>query len=381
MKILFFHRWTGVREGGTETEVKNLARFMADRGHAVSILTLNGRALDDYDSRINVRFIKKFPGELFSSYHINDPHLYLYISFYLAQSLLILLFWYYVKKYRFDLISVHFFTEALVARLFRFLTGTPYIFVLEGYTRQEAKEARKANACLCISRYDQEQCVKDFGFKPILKEIGVDLKRFGLRNVIRRGELRELYTAEDSFLCLTVCRLEPRKDLPTLIRAAALVKKAKSDVKFLIVGEGISEVLLRDQVESSDLKDTVFFVGRVTDDQLPKYYQAADLFVLPTLYEGFGIVYLEALASGLPILSTKVGAVPEVIGEAGVLIEPRRPEILAREILRLAGDKKLREEISRRGLDRVRERYDQEKLLKIYEDSCLKLLDAGSSPA
>ena len=223
--------------------------------------------------------------------------------------------------------------------------------------------------------------MKDFGFKPILKEIGVDLKRFGLRNVIRRGKLRELYAAEDSFLCLTVCRLEPRKDLPTLIRAAALVKKAKSDVKFLIVGEGISEVLLRDQVESSDLKDTVFFVGRVTDDQLPKYYQAADLFVLPTLYEGFGIVYLEAMASGLPILSTKVGAVPEVIGEAGVLIEPRRPEILAREILRLAGDKKLREEISRRGLDRVRERYDQEKLLKIYEDSCLKLLDAGSSPA
>jgi len=110
----------------------------------------------------------------------------------------------------------------------------------------------------------------------------------------------------------------------------------------------------------------VFLVDSADYDQLPQYYQAADLFVLPTLYEGFGIVFIEAMASGIPIVSTTARAVPEVVGDAGLLVQPRDPIALAEKILALLQNPSLIATLRERGLSRAK-RYDWEGIASRYE--------------
>ena len=372
MKVLFFHRWVGLHEGGTETEIKLLSSYLASKEHEVSLLTLPGKSVSELPLKVKKYFLKKLPGESDYSYDIRDPRLYLFTLFFMFQSLVWLTVSYFFYRRRFDLISVHFYTESVVARVFRALTGTPYVFVLEGYTKREAKEASFANKVFCISRHDQEQCFTDFGYRPILKPVGIDVGQWS--GVEKDTNLRRIYASPDNTLCLTVCRLEPRKDLPTLINAARLVNRSSLSIKFLIVGEGISYLELKELVKELNLEKVVVFAGRVTDADLVKYYRIGDIFVLPTLYEGFGIVYLEAMASGLPIISTNVGAVPEVVGDCGVIIEPGNPEILSEAILKLSANNDEMKRYAENGRRRVKSEYDREKVMMIYENECTKLI-------
>ncbi len=372
MRILFFHRWVGLHEGGTETEIKLLSEYLAGRGHEVSLLTLKGKSVDEFVPKIKKCYLRKFPGESEYSYDIRDPRLYLYTLFFMLQTLTWLLVSHCIFRRRFDLISVHFYTEAVVARIFRRLTGPPYVFVLEGYTKREAKEAGRANKAFCISRFDQDLCFKDYGYRPILKPIGIDLQRWS--GAPRDLNLRRRFAMDSETLCLTVCRLEPRKDLPTLINAAKIISQSVSAIKFIIVGEGINALALKELVKELDLEKTVMFVGRVSEADLVKYYRIGDIFVLPTLYEGFGIVFLEAMASRLPIISTNVGAVPEVVGDCGIIVDPKSPEQLASAIVDLANNPEWQQQLREKGFNRASKDYDRGKILSGYEDECRKVV-------
>src|SRR6185369_15404124 len=111
---------------------------------------------------------------------------------------------------------------------------------------------------------------------------------------------------------LTVCRLDPRKNLITLVNAANIIvnQMHHKDFLFILVGDGVERPYLEENVQKLHLGDYVKFAGAVanTGDLLPKYYAMADLFVLPTLYEGFGWVFLEAMACKLPIITTTAGS-------------------------------------------------------------------------
>ncbi|PIS21185.1 hypothetical protein COY33_02325 [candidate division WWE3 bacterium CG_4_10_14_0_2_um_filter_42_7] len=373
MKILFIHRWVGVHEGGTETHIKEVASFMARQGHEVYILTRKGPALSDFDPKVKVVTVGKTPGESQFSYKsMYDPRLWFYTGTYVLKILTRLLgLW--IKGIRFNVVSVHFLVESKAARIFRFLTKTPFIFVIEGYTDAEAKEARHANLVMASSQHELDECYKHYGYKPVLKPHGIDLKRFR-KDADKNDEIRKRYVKEGEKLVVTVCRLEPRKDLPTLIKAAKVVKEKNPKIKFVVVGEGVSGEELHQMVKDLGLSDTISFAGRVSEEDLPKYYAAGDLYALPTLYEGFGIVYLEAMASECPVLSTKVGAIPEVVEDDGVLIEPKDPEKLAEKILEILENEKLRMELVDKGLKKVREKYDREKVLGIFEESLENLL-------
>ena len=135
--------------------------------------------------------------------------------------------------------------------------------------------------------------------------------------------IRKKYGLGNCFVFLTVCRLEPRKDISTLLLAAKDFLSHNSDVYFLIVGEGVAANELRSQARQLGIERQVIFSGRVSDEELPHYYASGDVFVLPTLYEGFGIVFAEAMAVGLPIISTNISAVPDVVGDAGILFTPK----------------------------------------------------------
>jgi len=364
MRILFFHRWVGIHAGGTETHVKELAFRLAQRNHEVHILTEEGKELKSA-RLVKVWRVPRSPLE--SNFSYEDWQVYIYTFIYLMKSFLKILVLK-LKGIDYDVVSVHFTTEAFLMRFIKKLFRWPYIFILEGYTDAEAREAKHADLQIAISNDIAERCQKNYGYKPIVIPKGIDFEQFSMN--IDGNNLRKKYSTNGEKLVLTVCRLEPRKDIPTLISAANVVCMKSSQIKFVIVGDGISRKEIEQQINNLKLQNKVILVGEVHyfNEELPKYYRACDLFVLPTLYEGFGYVFLEAMACGLPIISTTVPAVPEVVGDAGILLPPGRPDVLAEQLLKVTYDDGLRKRLIEKGLERVK-KYDWSSLIVKYENA------------
>ncbi len=147
--------------------------------------------------------------------------------------------------------------------------------------------------------------------------------------------------------------LQPRKNLETLLRAYARVA-AESGWGLVVVGAtGWSYEPIFATAEALGLADSVVFAGFAEPDELPLWYNAAGMLVYPSVYEGFGLPALEAMACGTPVIAANNSSLPEVVGEAGLLVGARDVEALAHAIATLARDPELRIELSRRGRQRA----------------------------
>jgi len=165
---------------------------------------------------------------------------------------------------------------------------------------------------------------------------GVDLTRF--RPAADRRALREVLGLPACLpILLTVRNLEARMGLDTLIRAMAILRQRIPDATLLIGGAGSLRESLESLAASLDVQNRVRFLGYIPEPDLPRYYQAADAFVLPTReLEGFGLITVEALASGTPVLGTSVGATPEILGtlNPSLLFREATPEAMAEDLAR-----------------------------------------------
>jgi glycosyltransferase involved in cell wall biosynthesis len=327
----------------------------------VYILTTQGNVLKKYEQTVKVWYVARNPGEPpFARSMRSDKRLLIYASIFSVQSLLKLLILK-SKGIKFDAVSVHCTLEALLMRFIRRIFDIPYVFIFEGYTDMEARVAKHANLQIAISQNIIDKCYTNYGYKPVLIPIGVDQNR--LLNT-DGSKIREKYAKNGEKLVLTVCRLDPRKDIPTLVSAANIVCKKNPKVKFLVVGDGVDREKIEKQIEMLNLSSIVKIIREMPIS--PGFFKACDIFVLPSLYEGFGIVFLEAMSAGLPIISTTASAIPEAVGDAGILISPRKPEVLAEKILQLINSDGLCKDLIERGLRRVK-KYDWDELITKYE--------------
>jgi glycosyltransferase involved in cell wall biosynthesis len=142
--------------------------------------------------------------------------------------------------------------------------------------------------------------------------------------------------------------LEPRKNVVGLLRAYARLPRPRPPL-YVAGGSGWRVSPIFDTVQQLDLHDDVQFVGFVPEDELPLWYNAARLFTFPSLYEGFGLPVLEAMACGTPVITSTAASLPEVAGQAGVLVSPRDSDQLAREMERVLDDPQLRTEMRAAG--------------------------------
>lgn len=368
MKVLFFHRWVGVHTGGTENHIKGLALGFARKGHDVHFLTLEGNELRNYEPLIHVMRVSKGWMESDFSYPFQDIRCHIYALLFLLRSFLRLLVLK-LKGVNYDVVSVHFFTEAFLMRFIRRLFDWPYVFVLEGNvkiemggisTYLEAKEAKYANLQIAITKGIVNECHANYGYKPVYLPHGIDLKRFNTS--VNGNDIRKKYAKKGEKLTLTVCRLEPRKDIPTLISAASLVCKKDPNTKFLIVGEGPEKEKIQKTINTFGLGDNVKMAGYVSDDKLPKYYTASDVFVLPTLAEWLGMVFQEAMSCGVPIIAT---ADEETLNDCGIVVPSKRPDLLAEKILEILNNAKLQKEMADKGLAKAKA-YAWDNLIPLY---------------
>ena len=163
----------------------------------------------------------------------------------------------------------------------------------------------------------------------------------------RRAETRRsLGIPDDEPIVLCVGRMTLQKGQQTLIRAMALARV--SDAHLLLVGDGPQKGALVELAREVGLADRARFLG--TRPDVPDLLRAADILVLPSLHEGFGLVVAEAMASGTPVIASQVGPLPEILshGETGLLVPPDDPTMLARAVAQLAADSKRRHEIADR---------------------------------
>ena len=183
---------------------------------------------------------------------------------------------------------------------------------------------------------------------------------------------RERYQLTDPFI-LYVGNIKPHKNLERLIEAFDQVRRQGFDeLTLVIIGDQISKLQgLRRAVHRHKLHKQVRFLGFVAPEVLTVLYRLARVFVFPSLYEGFGLPPLEAMASGTPVLSSNVSSLPEVLGDAALLVDPYSADAIADGIVRLLTDEALRATLKARGLAKVRE-YSWEasvrKVLEIYEE-------------
>lgn len=168
-----------------------------------------------------------------------------------------------------------------------------------------------------------------------------------------------LQTTKFKKYILFVGNVKPHKNLITLLKAYnVLSSQIKSEYKLLILGkkEGFMtpDLEIFKFINDNNLEQYINFTGYVEDDDVPSFYQKASLFVFPSLYEGFGLPILEAMASGIPVLSSNSSSLPEVGGDAVVYFNPKDNEQLSQLIEKFLFDTKLREECIIKGLQQVK---------------------------
>jgi glycosyltransferase involved in cell wall biosynthesis len=246
--------------------------------------------------------------------------------------------------------------------------------VLAGDTPPELLEGKRADGPIQISEFMNKQC-KKYGYSAEIIPKGVDLGRFqpglDVSNLRKKHNLKK-----QNKVLLSVCRLDPRKDLKTLIKAMDLIvnKEGKSDYRLIVLGDGVDMGMLVKATRRHNLIDNVIFLGELPNQSplLPEYYNIADLFVLPTLYEGFGWVYLEAMSSGTPILTTSVGSNPEIVGGVGRLIKPNDPDLLAKNILEILNNDVEINNMIRKGLIKAK-KYSWDRTILKYEEYYMRI--------
>lgn len=173
---------------------------------------------------------------------------------------------------------------------------------------------------------------------------------------------------------LFVSRWEAYKGLPALLTAHEQLAEHFPDLGLVICGRPdtqnlqIAELVKQKQADNPNIVTP----GFVSDEDLAAIYSAAAVYVHPSMYEGFGIMVLEAFASGVPVVTSNTSSLPEVVGDAGLLVDPKSPEELVSAIKKILSDKNLAEELVAKGLERVKQyswRQMAERTLAIYQEA------------
>jgi len=216
---------------------------------------------------------------------------------------------------------------------------------------------------------DRKQAI-ELGIKPkekiVLIHNGVDTAKLDSEFLSKEEARRELNLEQSDFIVGTIANFYPPKGLKYLIEATHLL--SARDSKFIVIGDGEERSLLEKMIEEKKLKNNFILKGVIPEAY--KYLKAFDIFVLPSVKEGFPWTILEAMAAEVPVIATKVGAIPEIIenNKNGILIEPKNPNDLAESIKRLIDDKNLRENLAREARKTVEERFRLDRMVKKIEE-------------
>lgn len=304
-----------------------------------------------------------------------------------------------LKRKKFDVIHCHTSKGGFVGRIAAKLAGanvivySPHGDIFEGYFNKivtmafamlEKFAAYFTDTIVTLSKLGKERFLnhgvgKDSQIKPIYN--GIDFKKFECIKVSSSDKRKELGLQDGDFICTTVARFVPVKGHTYLIKAVLEVIKVIPDAKFLFVGDGELMPSLQKEIESLGLKHNIILPGASED--IAEILNCSDVFVLPSVNEGFGIVLVEAMAMKKPLIATNVGGIPEIVidGKTGILVPPESPEALSASIIKLHNNPDMRIEMGRAGYYRAKELFDIETTVHEFEKLYTELVKKKSGPS
>jgi glycosyltransferase involved in cell wall biosynthesis len=233
--------------------------------------------------------------------------------------------------------------------------------------------SKRAASIITDSEHSKRDVIKIFGIpdkKVHVIFLGISKEYMVIGEVDLIKEVKRVYGIEGKYI-LYIGNFKPHKNVKRLIEAFADVKDEFLDLKLVLGGKKDKYVhLLKDTAEKLGIMDKVIFTDFIKDEDLPYLYSGAELFVYPSLYEGFGLPVLEAMACGTPVICSNTTSLPEVVGDSGILIDTKDAKNITSAILTLLKNDKQKEILIKKGLERAKgfatDRYSS-KILSLIE--------------
>ncbi|MFM5482329.1 glycosyltransferase [Aeromonas veronii] len=305
---------TGLGMGGAERQVCELADQFAAKGHEVLLISMTGETVNRPQSA-NVKVVELNM--------VKTPQGFINAYWQVRQL---------IKQFKPDVVHSHMVHANLFARLLRIAVPIPKL-ICTAHNSNEGGRGRmlayRLTDRLCdLTTNVSEEAVDAFvtqGAVPATRMLtmhnGIDVSRFFFNSVNRRQLRAELNLTDDALLVLAVGRLTDAKDYPNLLRAFSqlVIKKDKAQLAIIGIGEELGNLIA--MVAEFGLIEHVHFLGLRRD--VHEWMSAADVFVLSSAWEGFGLVVAEAMACQRVVVATDCGGVKEVLGHCGILVPPK----------------------------------------------------------
>ena len=235
-------------------------------------------------------------------------------------------------------------------------------------------EARTSDAVIAVSNTTKNDLIRLANADEKKIEVvyeGVGKEYFADKDEATFADLKSRFNLPQKYIYY-IGSIEPRKNLKSVILALSIYKENHSDTIKLVLSGSKSWLSsdLYQLVQELQLDDDVIFTGRVTDEEKIALLQHATIFAFPSFYEGFGLMVLEAFACSCPVIISDRGALPEVAGDAALVVDPDKPEEIAEAITSINKDDSLKQQLIQKGLKRAKEftwETAAERTLKIFK--------------
>jgi glycosyltransferase involved in cell wall biosynthesis len=367
--------------GGISRHCQGLAEALAQMGNEVSIVTISHGELPSYEEKNGVKIFRVNANRMLDDFIdwvldfntlLNDKVSKLY------------------QESPFDVLHIHdwltvFAGESIKNEKIPFITtvhSTEYgrsnhsNSVLSNNIRKlEDQMISYSDEIIVASKfmeYDVKSQYLPDPYKVNVIPNGIDVSRYSIQ--VDKITIRRMYgVTEEDYLILYVGRLEPVKGIDYIIKSAPIILEKYPKSKFIVVGEGGFKDKLVKMAQSNGSKDSIFFTGFLKDKALDRLILSSDIFTIPSIYEPFGIVALEAMAAGIPIVASNVGGLSEILNNEynGILFPPRDHNSLAEGVIKLLDDSELYHKIRNNGKVLVSKKFTwsqiAEETIKVYD--------------
>lgn len=364
----------GAQQGGNETYIRNLIRALAeiDSNNRYTLYLANAKAAEEW----RTGFTKQFTN--FEVRSLPPPTPLVRVPVALAFEL----------RFRpVDLLHVQFTAPPFCpVPVVATIHDLAFEHLPETFTRRGSfqlkltvrKTAKKAARIATVSEYSRQDLLRTYRLPPekvVVTYNGVE-PHFSCQpaSTNELDLIRQRFGIQRDFI-LAVGSLQPRKNLVRLIRAYAKLRSEHEQFNYQLVIVGRKLWLadsIFDEVNRQKWAADVILTGYVTDEDLPALYRTATAFVYPSIFEGFGLPPVEAMACGTPVITSNLSSLPEIVGDAAVLIDPYNEQDLAAGLLRVVNDEQLRVRLRSRGIEQAKKftwRTAAEKTLELYRDT------------
>ncbi len=347
MKIALYNVTTTIKNGGIESFCLGLARNLSKAGIEIDLYTGKTDKILPYQNNLKIITLPYVSRNKFPNFGSRFRKFMERLSFaYYAIPVL--------RKNNYNFFIIFKPYDLPVAILMKKVSNCKTIFFSGGteFFAGYRLMIRRLDYFFSCSEFNAKQIENYSAVKPLILPNGIDTDLFKPQEPAI--ELKKKLQLRDEKILITVCRLVGWKGVQYGIKALKKIIENGYKVKYLIIGDGEYRKNLEKLVDELNINNHVLFLGNVENSELPKYYSISDIAIFPSIAnETFGISIAEAMACEVPVISTNVGGIPEVVGYSGFLVEPYNEDEIASKIKTLIDNFSLRKEFAIKSRQRI----------------------------